>query len=506
MTVGNCEMPQPPALAEWFLRRCLPRGPAGRCVLGDLRQEFVGMSRGTGTSSSVRLWYWSQAVAIGVHYLFARLRREHRTVNRLTAGGGFSLGPLRQDIKYAARVFRKKPAFALTVILIMGLGIGATTTIFSVVDGVLLRDLPYPEPEQLVMFGHPSHPAPLYVEWRDRTSSFATLGAVDDREFDLTNDGTPESITAGLATASFFSMLGATPLHGRLFADDDFVGEPRGALLSHRFWMRRWGGDERIIGKTITLNENPIEIVGILARSFLAPEAIFWAEDADIWLPLDVMQADLYRWDRYSLEVVGRLRQQISRDQAQAELDALSAVLADQNPDRLRQRDGSPRLFPLVPLKEATVGDVSNALIMLFGATTLMLLIACANVANLFLARSTDRNHEMALRSALGAGRRRVAGQLLTESVTLSVIGAAVGVAMAIIGVKAFQLFNPGSIPRIDQLGVEVRVLAFALLADHDGHPVRSRSRHSCSSHRRHRDTQGWSGVDHGRAAAFSIA
>ena len=465
MTVGSGGMPEPPALAEWLLHRCLPTGVVGRCVLGDLRQEFVGMWRAAGTPSSIRLWYWSQAVAIGVRYLFARLRREHRTVNQLTAGDGFSLGPLRQDIKYAARGFRKKPAFALTVILIMGLGIGATTTIFSVVDGVLLRDLPYPEPDRLVRFGNPSHPAPLYVEWLDRTSSFATLAAVDDREFDLTNDGTPESITAGLATASFFSMLGATPDHGRLFADDDFVGEPRVALLSHRFWMRRWGGDEHIIGTTITLNENLVEIVGVLARSFQAPEAIFGAEDANIWLPLDIMQAGLYRWDRYSLEVLGRLQQQVSRDQAQAELDALSAVLADQHPDRLRRRDGSPRLFPLVPLKEATVGDVSNALIMLFGATTLMLLIACANVANLFLARSTDRNREMALRSALGAGRRRVVGQLLTESVTLSVIGASLGVVLAVIGVKAFQLFNPGSIPRIDQLGVDVRVLAFALLA-----------------------------------------
>ncbi|NIM49526.1 MAG: FtsX-like permease family protein [Gemmatimonadales bacterium] len=368
-----------------------------------------------------------------------------------------------QDIRHAARCFARRPGFSLTVVAIVGLGVGATTTIFSVVDGVVLRDLPYPDSHQLVFFDDPAHPVPLYKDWRDRTSSFSIVAGWWDESYSLTGDGPPVTIRGALVTPGYFEMFRAIPHRGRLLSGDDFQGErPRVAVLSHGLWRTRWGEDESVIGRTIMLDGYPITVVGVLSPGFELPDAMV-GNGIDVWAPLDPSHPALQSRNMYVLTVVARLRPGVSREAAQAEVDALSAALAMEYPETQRLPDGSPKLYPVVSLLEAIVGNVRHRLYLLLGAVALMLLIACANVANLFLARGTDREREMSLRLALGAGRRRVTTQLLTESITISLVGGALGAAIAYFGVDAFKWLNPGGIPRVDNIVVDQRVLWFAL-------------------------------------------
>jgi len=418
-----------------------------------------------GMTRLARSWYRKQAVAIGWRYLLAR----HRPATQL--GSKQPLGPRKrgntvesfyQDVRYAVRSFAKRPSFSLTVIAIVGLGVGATTTMFSVVDGVVLQKLPYPNPEELVFFGNPAHSVPLMLDWRDRTSSFASIGGVYDREADLTGDGEPLTIRVGMVTSDFFSILGARSGLGRLFAPDDFAGMPRAVVVSNRMWHSRWGGDPELVGKTITVAGAPLTVVGVLAAEFGAAATVA-GSDIDLWTPLDISSPENLTRGRYILSVVARLKPGVTRDAAQADVTALGALIAVEHPDHGLRRDGTPRRYPVLSLQQAIVGDTANVLYMLLGAVGLLLVIACANVANLFLARGTERQREMALRGALGAGGKRVLGQLLTESVFISLGGGLLGVALAYGGVTLFELYNPGGIPRAENIAVDFRVLLFAL-------------------------------------------
>jgi predicted permease len=329
------------------------------------------------------------------------------------------------------------------------------------VDNVLLERLPYPESDELVFFDRPAHSIPLFRDWRDRTHSFSEVGAVWDAGFDLTGDGTPENIPGGRVTEDFLQMLGARPERGRFFVPEDFVGIPaRVVVLSHELWQRRWGSDSSIVGRTITLNGFPMEVVGVVDPGFVPPVR----SRAELWLPLDVNAEDFQSRGMFVLSVIARLRAGVSLEAAQADVDRLSLELAGEFPESYRERDGSPTMRAVIPLLAQTVEDVGHTLYLLLGAVGLMLLIACANVANLFLARGTDRSREMALRAALGAGRGRIAGQLLTESVLLGLIGGALGVVLAVFGVSAFKLYSPGGIPRMESISVDPRVLAFAMV------------------------------------------
>jgi len=244
MSSGGGAPPEPPRLAERILAFCLPAGPHGRCILGDLRQEYASICRGalaaspTGGSSAgrhtapdaARRWYWKQTAVIGGRYLIAKLGRSPRAPKRVRERkrpGMSWLRVLSQDLRYAGRTFAKKPGFSLTVVALVALGVGATTTIFSVVDNVLLRELPYPDPEELVFLDNPAHSVPMFLDWRDRTSSFSVTAATRDGQYDLIGDGAPESIEGSQVTKSFFSMLGARPIHGRLFAADDLGSSVR---------------------------------------------------------------------------------------------------------------------------------------------------------------------------------------------------------------------------------------------------------------------------------------
>jgi putative ABC transport system permease protein len=259
-------------------------------------------------------------------------------------------------------------------------------------------------------------------------------------------------------------MFGGIPSAGRLLTESDARGPAPVAVLTHTFWMSRFGGDVAVIGRTIELDGRDYEVVGIVDPRFSPPRRTT-RQTVAVWVPLDVTRADLQLRYRYVLGVVGRLREGTRIETAGAEIDATMQVMAQEYPEEYVHSDGSIRQVPLVPLHDAEVGSVKGPLLMLLGAVGLMLLIACANVANLFLARGTDREREVAVRTALGASRRRIGAQLLTESVLLSLVGGAIGIALAFLGVDAFTSFGHSSVPRLDQIGIDYRVLTFSVVA-----------------------------------------
>jgi predicted permease len=349
------------------------------------------------------------------------------------------------------------------------MGIGATTTIFSVVDNVLLRGLPYPDSGQLVYFDNHPHSFPDFADWRSNLESVSEIGAVTHRQSSISGNEGAVRIHVSNVTRSFLPLLGATPHLGRLFVEEDYRSDAPVALLDHGFWQQRWGSDPGVIGSRISVDGLPFDVVGILNPDFSPPEVVT-SPEVHVWLPLDESQPHFERRDAYSLGVLARLRDGVSVEAARAEVDALTAALADEFPEHLRRSDGSIVSFPVLPLREATVGRVSDTLLLLLGAVGLMLLVACANVANLFLARGTARAGEIALRGALGANRGRIVRQLLTESALLALVGGAVGVCLGYVGVGFFTRYAifettwSGMIPRLLQVDVDLRILLFALV------------------------------------------
>ncbi len=370
---------------------------------------------------------------------------------------------IRQDLRFAIRSFRKRPAFTLAAVLILGVGIGATTTIYSVVDTVMLRPLPYPEPGELVHFGGDGGIQPrLFAEWKDGLASFEYLGAAWNRNMNLTGSGPPQRLKVVAVTQDLLPLLAATPHLGRLFLRGDFDGAASVALLGHGFWWRNRGGDPSVVGSTIDLDGRPVVVAGILSADFPLPDAVT-GKEVDLWIPFRVEDQETATWN--ILSVVGRLREGVELGAAQVELGALTQNLAGELPELVVRPDGSVRHTRLIPLQLSTFRSVGGPLLFLMWAVVLMLLIACANVANLLLARGTARARELALRGALGASRGRIIRQLLTESITLALTGGLLGVGLAFLGVEIFHRFNPGGIPRIEELSVDPRVLFFALVA-----------------------------------------
>jgi putative ABC transport system permease protein len=351
----------------------------------------------------------------------------------------------------------------VAAVLILAVGIGATTTIYSVVDKVMLRPLPYPYPDRLVHFGGYGGTRPLmYVQWRDNLESFDAVGAARGISVNFTGEGPPQRLRASQVSPDFLGFLGAEAHLGRLFMRDDYGVEGSVGLLGYGFWQRNWGGDPAIIGQQIQVEGRPVVVAGILSPDFDPPDAIT-GDQVDLWLPLDADDEEIATWS--VLSVAGRLKEGVGLAGAQAELNAFTTHLAEELPDYLVRRDGSTRLTRLLPLSVATFRNVGGTLVILMISVWFLLLIACANVANLLLAHGTARFREIALRGALGASRGRIFRQLITESLALAVVGGGLGVGLAFLGVKAFLRFNPGGVPRIEELAVDPRVLFFALLA-----------------------------------------
>jgi predicted permease len=385
----------------------------------------------------------------------AWLRRHHH-----------SGGPvLANDLRYAARALRRRPGFVAVVVLTLALGIGATTALFSVINGVLLRPLAFPEAERLVEVrgvstdGNPervgaSASYPDYLDYRDQSTRFAHLAAFRTWTTTLTAPGSePARLQLMLATASYFPTLGVRPLVGRaLVPADERPGAAAVAVLGHAFWRQRFGGDPRVVGRAITLDGVPTTVVGVLP-----PDAKLDRADVQLWQP--VVPGDLERVrgvHRYSL--IGRLRPGATPEQATTELRAVARRLELAYP-----ADNAKRTVELRPLHESVVGDARPALLVLFGAVTLVLLVGCANLASLFLARGAAREREMAVRAALGAGRPRLMRQWMTESLLLTLSGGVAGLLVAWLGTRALLAFVPRSIPRAAEVTLDLPVLGFLL-------------------------------------------
>jgi putative ABC transport system permease protein len=365
------------------------------------------------------------------------------------------------DLRYGARLLARSPGFAAVAVLALALGIGASTAISSVIDGVLLRPLPYPDAGRLVMvsrhFARSAFPyGPLcladYLDWRAGNRAFEDPAAFGQRRFDLTGTGEPEQVAGAEVTAEFFSALRVRPLLGRVFGPgEDGPARQRLAVLSESLWRRRFGGDPRVVGQAVDLDGNRSTVVGVMPGGFHYPR-----QDSEVWTNL-VFDPPTRRGP-FLYRGLARLAPGVTLAQAQAELGAIARriELGDPRTSRLT--------FPLQPLREAIVGEARPALLVLFGAVSLVLLIAAVNVANLLLARATAREREMAVRLGLGAGRARLLRQLLTESGLLALTGGVAGVAVAASGLALLRAWNPGNLPRIEEVRLDGRVLGFTLL------------------------------------------
>jgi len=375
-----------------------------------------------------------------------------------------------QDVRHAWRTWRRTPVLALAAILTLALGVGANTAVFSVVHGVLLRPLPYPEADRLVEVfednsragGGPFFRVSLlnYLSWVERAQSFEALAAFNGRDFTLTEHGDPERIFGSAVTASMFKVLGVAPVVGRsLTAEDESPGAPPVALLAESLWSRAFGGDPAVIGRTITLNGVRHQIVGVVPTAFreIGRTQIGSAGAGQIFVPLsrDIAQSR----GNHTLRVVGRLRHQVSLDQARDDMRRLAAGMEDEFPATNRNWS----VWIERPLHSMFDPRVRVSLLLLLGAVGVVLLIACANVANLVLARATGRQRELAVRAALGARPARLARQLLTENVSLAVISGACGLVVAGASMQALRTIIPGTIPRVDEIRLDGAVLVFGL-------------------------------------------
>jgi putative ABC transport system permease protein len=389
----------------------------------------------------------------------APLRQAHAPApNTPGAPTGYLLGDLWQDLRYATRTFWKQPAFASATVLTLALGIGATTAIFSVVYGVLLKPLPFHEPERLVSVRqHAPHGAgtnhgpTTYLTYRENQTAFEAIGAWDPTEVSITGGGDPERVEALLVSAATLPLLRVQPVLGRVFsAEDDTPGTPLRLVLTYGYWQRRFGGAENVLGQSLVIDGRPGEVIGVLPSSFkflrTRPEIV-------LPMPLDV---NAPRGISFGFQALARLKPGVTLAQANADVARMISLL----PPVFARLELRPNVRPLA---DDVIGNVGDILWILLAAVGVVLLIACGNVANLFLVRAEGRHQEFAMRAALGASRGRIGRALLSESVVLALAGGAVGVALAQAATALLQTIAPAELPRVDDIGIDVTVLLFTL-------------------------------------------
>ncbi|HEY2461433.1 MAG TPA: ABC transporter permease [Candidatus Acidoferrum sp.] len=374
-----------------------------------------------------------------------------------------------QDLHYAVRMLRKNVLLTLVILASLGIGIGANSAIFSVVDALLLRPLPYPQPDRLAAIWLHSPaigilqdwPSPgQYIDLQTQNHSFDQMALAQSRTVTLTGREQPERVDVLSTQSSLLTMFGGKAFRGRLLLpEDDTPGKAPVAVLSNRLWQRLFNSDPRIVGKSITLNGKPFVVAGVLQPGFMVNGEVMPSEGpmdkVDAFLPLPLGPDDAQSRGDENYNIVVRLKPGVSLQQAQADVNIIAS--------RIREKDkrGSSFGMHIVGLQEQIVGDVRRALLVLLGAVSLVLLIACANIANLLLARAAGREKEIAVRTALGAGWQRLASQLLTESILLGLLGGAAGLLVARISLSIIRTMNPGNIPRLEDIAINGSVLAF---------------------------------------------
>lgn len=377
-----------------------------------------------------------------------------------------------QDIRYGVRMLVKAPLFSAIAVLTLALGIGANTAIFSVVNGVLLNPLPFAHSEQLVSlfekipnFDNGSISYPDFVDWQRMNTTLSGIAAYRSVGFNLSGNGEPERLRGEMIAAGFFEILGVKPLLGRTFtAEDDRLGANPTVMITEGLWRRRFGAAPDIIGRKVILDDKVRTVVGVVPSSFHLRIQNFQRGDAliDAYTPVgEYNEPQFYskRNSGWGLDAIARIKPGVTFEQARADMEQVSRNLAAAYPDTNAQRKAN-----LIPLKDEIVGDMRPILLVLFGAVGFVLLISCVNVANLLLARSTSRQHEFAVRMALGAGQKRIIRQLLTESTLLALIGGVLGLLLAKFGTAAAIAAAPRGVPRAEEIGLDLRVLVFTLV------------------------------------------
>ena len=462
----------PPGLAQWLLRLVLPNNVVGRTIAGDLREEFG--RRAARIPNTSRAWYVREAWSVGIHALKDRLTQRAEW-GRATAAS-HTTDPEKEsimlqvvrDLRYAVRTLSRAKGFTAIATITLALGIGTNTAIFSVVNGVLIRPLPFPDANRLAGVWHtaPGLGYPqigispgIYFQYRDQNDVFEDIGFFTQIQTNLTGEGDPERVPTGLVSHSIFSVLRVPPLRGRTFTEeDDLPDSPPVAIIGQALWERRFGSDPDILGKTIQVNSVTRDVIGVMPEGFRFPN-----EDTDLWIPVGI-DPDQASPGNFSFNSIARLNPGVDTERAERQLVQLAERLKETYADQgslVAFLEAGQFSAMVHPLKEDVVGDLQRPLWIILGTVGFVLLIACANVANLFMVRAEARQREMAVRTALGAKRGALVRQYLTEAFVLSAMGGLLGLALAWAGVPGLLRLAPDNLPRLDTVSIDPAVLLF---------------------------------------------